>query len=195
MSTAPKSSPATSADLLALPEEGRGFELIGGEIAEKQAGFHHSHAQRSLGGVLHPFDRRQRGGGEPGGWWLLSEQLVRFSEDLLRPDLSGWRRERLAEPADDDDAVIEVVPDWICEIISPRNAGNDLIRKKRIFHKHRVHHYWIVDPRDRSLTVLRFSADGYVEVLLAQQEDRVRAEPFGEIELHVGALFGDDETP
>lgn len=89
--------------------------------------------------------------------------------------------------------MVTVRPDWICEILSPGNAGHDLVTKKRIYHRHEVPHYWILDPRDESLTVHRFSPDGYVEVLLAQRGERVRAEPFASIELAVGVFFGDDE--
>ncbi len=32
-----------------------------------------------------------------------------------------------------------------------------------------------------------------LEVLVAQRGERVRAEPFDAVELHVGVLFGDDE--
>lgn len=38
----------------------------------------------------------------------------------------------------------------------------------------------------------RWTADGYLVALTAQRDDRVRAEPFGDIELSVGTLFGDD---
>jgi hypothetical protein len=139
-------SPATEADLLDLPEEGRGFELIDGELVEKQGGFRHGRAHFNL-----------------------------------------------SEPPEDEEAVVRVRPDWVCEIISPRKAGNDLIRKKRIYHRNEVPHYWIVDPRDESLTVLQWTAKGYLEILVAQRGERVRAEPFTELELQVGVLFGDDE--
>lgn len=107
--------------------------------------------------------------------------------------MAGWLRERLPEPPEDKDAVVRVRPDWVCEIISPRKAAHDLIRKKRIYHQHQVPCYWIVDPRDESLTVLQWTAKGYLEILAAQRGERVRAEPFAALELHVGVLFGDDE--
>ena len=114
-----------------------------------------------------------------------------MGDDTLVPDIAGWRVARM--PAVPDVAAIEIPPDWVCEILSPGNAGNDLVKKKRVYHQHAIPHYWIIDPRDESLTVHRWSADGYVEVLLAQRGERVHAEPFGDIELAVGALFGDDE--
>ncbi|MFT3770799.1 MAG: Uma2 family endonuclease [Minicystis sp.] len=186
--------PATEAELLALPEHGRGHELIDGVLVEKQSGFRHGRAQVRLGQRLSPYDRRSGGGNRPGGWWFLAEQLVTFAPgQTLRPDVAGWLRERLPEPPAEQDAVVHVRPDWIAEIISPANAGNDLVKKKRIYHRHGVPHYWIIDPRDESLTVLRWTAEGYTEVLLAQRGERVRPEPFTAVELPVGVLFGDDE--
>ena len=197
MSTAALKNPATvatEADLLALPEQGRGHELIDGELVEKQAGFRHGRAQFNLAGLLAPYRRSGGGADRLGGWLFLTEQLVGFSpSQILRPDVAGWLRERLPEPPEDDDAVVRVRPDWVCEIISPRKAANDRIRKKRIYHQHQVPSYWIVDPRDESLTVLQWTAKGYLEILAAQRGERVRAEPFPAVDLQVGVLFGEDE--
>ncbi len=59
--------------------------------------------------------------------------------------------------------------------------------------QHAVPHCWIVDPRDESLSVYRWTPDGYLLVLRRGRTARVRAEPFADIELKVGVLFGDDE--
>ena len=197
LSNAPSKTPprpATEADLLALPDDGRGFELLDGEIVEKQTGFHHGHAQGQVVVNLAPYRRGSGGGDGPGGWWFLVEQLVRFDPSrTLRPDLAGWHRERLPRPPVGDDTVVHVRPDWICEIISASNAGNDLVKKKRIYHRHEVPHYWIIDPRDQSLTVMRWATDGYMDVLNALGDERVRAEPFGAVEFLVGVLFGDED--
>lgn len=177
-----------------MPEQGRGFELIDGDLVEKQAGFRHGRAQFNLAGLLAPYRRGAGGPDRPGGWWFLTEQLVAFSAvHVLRPDVAGWLRARLPEPPEGDDAVVRVTPDWVCEIISPRKAAHDLIVKKRIYHQHQVPHYWVIDPRDESLTVLQWTEKGYLEVLAAQRGERVRAEPFPSIDLQVGVLFGDDD--
>lgn len=184
--------PATLADLLALPEEGRGFEILDGQLVEKETSGEHGRAQSRVNRVLGgPFDRRP-GGTWPGGWWFATEVLVDFGpERKLRPDVCGWRRERLSAPP--SGKVITDIPDWVCEIVSTSNARQDKIVKMRAYHEARVAHYWIVDPRDETLAVYRWTADGYLYVLGASRGERVRAEPFAAIEISVGVLFGDDE--
>lgn len=184
---------ATLADLLAIPEEIRRHELVDGEILEKEAASgRHGGAQSRLGRVLGPFDRGPGGPpGSPGGWWIASEVEIFFDpSNTLRPDCAGWRRERL--PVLPADTPIRVVPDWICEILST-NRRNDIVKKKRVYHRHHVQHYWILDPSAEALLVYRHGPEGYIEILVAQRGERVRAEPFASIEFPVGVFFGDDD--
>jgi Uma2 family endonuclease len=190
MSDAPKLGPATIADLLAIPEEDRNHEVIDGELLEKDAASgRHGGAQLQLGEQLGPYNKRP-GGRWPGGWWFASECEILFENvQVFKPDLAGWRRDRMAElPAE---VAITIRPDWVCEILST-NRRRDLVDKKRVYHRHQVGHYWIVDPVVETLSVNRWHADGYLEVLVAARGERVCAEPFGEIELPAGVLFGDD---
>lgn len=182
---------ATIADLLAIPDEERRHEIIDGVLVQKDAASgRHGRAQLRLSRQLGPYDRRP-GGRSPGGWWFATEVEIQFEDhQILRPDVAGWRRDRLPGPPDEIPIVLR--PDWFCEILS-QNRRNDLVRKKRVYHRHEVGHYWIVDPDEETLSVLRWHADGYVEVLVADRSERVHAEPFDEIELSLGVLFGDDE--
>lgn len=85
-----------------------------------------------------------------------------------------------------------VRPDWVCEILST-NRTNDLIKKKRVYHRFGVPHCWIIDPAEETLLVNRWTPEGYVEILAAERSERVRAEPFDAISLQVGIFFGDDD--
>ena len=193
VSAARGSRPATAADLAALPENIRG-EIIDGELVEKAAPTaEHGTAQLALGAQLFsPFHRRS-GSGPPGGWWLMTEVEVLYQDDqVYRHDLVGWRRETVAEKP--TGSPVRIRPDWVCEVLSPTNAGNDLVRKFRTLAKHGVPHYWIVDPEHKTLTVFRWATEGYLAVLTADQNEVVRAEPFGAIELHVALLFGDEDA-
>jgi Uma2 family endonuclease len=192
MAKAASRSASTVADLLRLDEEERFHELIDGELVRKaDPSFEHGDAQAAMSHLLFPF-RRPGGGDGPGGWWFASEVEIRLGSDVCRPDLAGWRRDRVPERP--RGVPVEVRPDFVCEILSASNRRVDLVKKKRIYHDHHVGHYWIVDPDLETLTVHRWHADGYLEVLAAERHQRVRAEPFQAIELAVGVLFGDDEV-
>ena len=56
-----------------------------------------------------------RGGG-PGGWRIMHEPELHLREDILVPDVAGWRRERLPRIPETWDAVI--APDWVCETLA-----------------------------------------------------------------------------
>jgi len=68
--------------------------------------------RRFLGGELSgPF---HRGRGGPGGWIILNKPELHLGEDVLVPDLAGWRRERMSELP--EGAAFELAPDWVCEV-------------------------------------------------------------------------------
>jgi Uma2 family endonuclease len=183
---------ATLDDFWAIPQSERFHELIGGELIEKAApSGEHGGAQGGVVGALYGPFQRPSGRGGPGGWWIATEVEVMFdTSEVVRPDVVGWRRERC--PTRPVGIPVTVKPDWICEVISPSNATDDTVKKLRLFHRLAIPHYWLVDPRDTTLTVMRWSAAGYVTVLRAERGETVRAEPFDAIELVVGTLFGDD---
>lgn len=191
VSDAAKIQRATITDLLAIPEEHRRHEIIDGVLVEKEAASgRHGGAQVQIAQWLRPYGRRP-GGRWPGGWWFATEVEIQFDDtQVFRPDVAGWRRERMA--ALPFEVPIMIRPDWICEILST-NKRNDLIKKKRAYHRHQVGHYWLVDPVDETLAVYRWHPDGYVEVLIADRDERVRAEPFEAIEFRVAMLFGEDD--
>lgn len=186
---------STLEDLMALPEEDR-YELIDGELSPKEAARGpHGRAQMAISSALYrPFVRGPGGPPDrPGGWWFASDVLVQLTpKQVRRPDVAGWRRERMPEMP--GDAPILITPDWVCEILSPTNASDDTVVKMSLYHACQVPHYWLVDPRDETLAVYRFTPEGYLHVLGARRGERVRAEPFAAVEFNVGVLFGDDDA-
>jgi len=177
----------------AIPDAERFHELIAGELIPKaMPSGEHGNAQAGVVGAVQPsFQRKPGGGGGPGGWWIATEvEILLETGDVVRPDIVGWRRER--SPDRPTGMPVTLRPDWICEVISPSNASNDTIDKLRLYDRVGISYYWIADPRDATLTVLRWSADGYVTRLRAARNEVVRSEPFEAVELAVGRLFGDD---
>jgi Uma2 family endonuclease len=177
-------------DYLARGEDER-IELIRGAIVEKaevlpKHGITHVGTSSALRG---PFQRKP-GGTQPGGWWFMAEQEIQFGEEIFRPDLCGYRRERMPEVP--EDRILTLPPDWVCEILSPSNVRRDRVEKLQTYFAHRVPHYWIIDPSAGTLEVFRRTDLAYALVLTAQRGQRVRAEPFDAVELSVGELLGDD---
>jgi Uma2 family endonuclease len=177
---------ASYADLEALPEGVRG-EILGGEIVtQPSARPRHTRTQRILGSVIgKPYDDDDGSGG-PGGWWIYIESEVRLGHDVVRPDLSGWRRERLT---DTDQRPFEVVPDWVCEVLSPSTASRDRVTKRHLYARHGVRHYWVVDPDALTLEALELRDGVWHDGGVFDETATARVAPFEAVEVAVGRLF------
>ena len=184
---------ATPDEFWGIPDEDRFHELIAGEIVPKASpSGEHGGAQAGLVQTIGPqFQGPPGSRGGPGGWRLAIEvEVLLGGTEIVRPDVAGWRRDR--SPERPIGMPVKLRPDWICEIVSPSNAKHDTVKKLRLYHHAQIPYYWIMDPRDATLTVMRWSADGYVTLLRAEHGETVRAEPFEQIEVFIGELFGDD---
>lgn len=173
--------------LMALPETLVG-EIINGRLhtQPRPAGPHAvacSAIEIEIGAAY------QKGRGGPGGWWILVElelHLVR-NREVLVPDLAGWRRERL--PRVPQDHRFEVVPDWVCEVLSPGTAKKDRTEKMPVYARYGVAHLWLVDPLLRTLEVFALHQGVWSIAGLYKDQDTVRAAPFGEIEWSLADLW------
>ena len=138
-----------------------------------------------LGGLLMGPWRLGRGG--PGGWVILDEPELHFREDVVVPDLGGWRRARM--PVMPIGPFIEVSPDWVCEVLSPSTAGHDRVRKLAVYLREKVAHVWFIDPIEQTLEVLKLEGDKWIIVGTFIGDVRARAEPFDAVELELGLLW------
>lgn len=182
---------ATWEDLVRMATNGTAAEIVDGAIVEKAAPTaEHGSAQFALASAIGAFGKRggDGEGGGPGGWWLMTEVEVEYEpHQIFRHDLLGHRRDRMAERPSGQP--LRTRPDWACEVLSPSTASRDLVRKLQVLSDHAVPHYWIVDPANRTLTVLRWTPEGYLTALTASALDRVRAEPFDAIEIELADVL------
>ncbi len=176
---------ATHADLAALPEHVVG-EIIDGELfVHPRPAFLHAGAASMLGtSLVNPF---WHGRGGPGGWVILFEPEIHCAGDVFVPDLAGWRRERMQELP--DTAFTELVPDWVCEVLSPGNSWVQRARKMNLFAREAIPHVWLVDPREQLLEVFELRDALYARLLAAHGDEKVRAAPFDAIELNLADLW------
>jgi Uma2 family endonuclease len=189
MTSAPKRGQATIADLYALPDDNR-YELIRGTLVEKEAGtVEHARAQVGTSGTLFSHFQRGRGGGST-GWWFFTEVDLKLGAELFRPDVCGYRRERMPEPP--AGRPLTQVPDWICEILSASNESRDRVEKLETYFRSGLPHYWLLNPVQGTLEVLRRTDLSFALVLTPHGGQRVRAEPFEAVELSIDELLGFD---
>jgi len=181
----PAKKKAAYDDLYAIPENTIG-EIIDGELfVTPRPSARHTHAASVLGIEVGPPYHLGRSG--PGGWIILDETEILLGEHLLVPDLAGWRKERF--PGAPKDNWISVSPDWVCEVLSPRTARLDKVRKMPIYAQYAVPCLWLVDPAARTLDVFELAAGKWVLLAAFAEDDKVRAEPFGEIEIELKNLW------
>jgi len=184
---------ATFADLAAIPESDRFHEILDGMLVQKEAtSGEHALTQGAVRAKLDGFSGHKNGPSRPGGWWLLTEPTIRLSAyQTARPDVAGWRRERMPERP--SGFPLHLRPDWVCEIHGAADARRrDTLQKRRIYAEHGVPHYWLLDAERETLTVLRLVGEVFVEVQHVDRHAVLRAEPFDGLEISVAALFGHD---
>ena len=176
---------ATYRDVLDAPEH-MVAEIIGGTLhTHPRPAPRHAVASSRLGIELGgPFDR---GRGGPGGWWILDEPELHLGEEILVPDLAGWRRERMPELP--DTAYFTLVPDWTCEVLSASTRKLDLVRKRPIYAREGVPHLWLVDPVERILEAFELHEGRWVLIASVEDDEPVSIAPFEAVTFSLGELW------
>ena len=145
----------------------------------------HAIASSALGSDLGPPFQFGRGG--PGGWWILDSPELHLSDDVLVPDLAGWRRGRMPEPP--DTPYFTLAPNWACEVLSPSTRRVDLQEKRPIYAREDVSHLWFIDPTDRTLEAFELRDCEWVLITTAKDDEPVSARPFDAITFSLGDLW------
>ena len=179
--------PATYQDVLDAPPN-MGAELVHGALhLHPRPALRHLRAGSRLGAKLDgPFDSGIDG---PGGWIILNEPELHLTQNVLVPDLAGWRRERMATVP--DAAWTEIVPDWACEILSPSTRRLDLTEKRDIYAAAGVAHLWLVDPDARTLEGFQIQDGRWLLIAALKDDDEVRVPPFDAVAFSLSALWPD----
>ncbi|HUF83430.1 MAG TPA: Uma2 family endonuclease, partial [Acidimicrobiia bacterium] len=147
------SAPFTYEDVLAMPEDGRRYELFDGTLIVTPApARRHQLCVSRLLEILAPLARAA-------GCDVLPGPIdVRLAPDrILEPDLI------VVTASTSNEQTIDEVPRLVVEVASPSTQAIDRDLKRRAYEERGVPAYWLVDPADPSLTVLELEAGRYVE--------------------------------
>lgn len=177
---------ATYGDLYNIAENMTG-EIIDGElIVTPRPSRKHVYTASALGMKIGSPYQFGEGGG-PGGWVILLEPEIGLGEQILVPDLAGWREERY--PEEEPHNWISVPPDWVCEILSPSTARLDKVKKMPVYAQHGVPYLWLVEPIAKTLDVFELQNGRWVLLGSYVEDDKVRAVPFAEVEIDLAGLW------
>ena len=172
----------TYEDLFSLPDDGRRYEIIEGELYEMPApNLVHATVVMNLIALLLPIVSSLDGR-------LFTAPLDVFFQgaDPVQPDivviLPGWSGNLpLRGP--------EGAPDLLIEVLSPANRGHDLLTKRALYAGAGVREYWIADPASGAVEILALDRDAFHTVQRASGEDAVISSLLGDAAFPLAAIF------
>ena len=121
------------------------------------------------------------------------EPELHLGEQVMVPDLAGWRRERMPEPP--QEAYFTLSSDWICEVLSPSTAQIDRALKLPSYGREGVEWAWLIDPLAHTLEIFRYENGHWTLLHVFAGDDPVKAPPFDAIDLHLNRLWGKADPP
>lgn len=156
--TVEATKPLTPADLLAMPDDGKRYELVDGELVALNVSTLSSLVASRLG-------RRLGNHCEPTGiaWVLGADNGYQCFPDrpnkVRKPDVSAILCERL--PIEKlDDGFTQIAPDIAVEVISPNDNANDVDKKVKEYLAAGVRLIWIVYPESQTVLIRRTDGTG-----------------------------------
>ncbi|HEX6498578.1 MAG TPA: Uma2 family endonuclease [Micromonosporaceae bacterium] len=160
----PATEPWTLDDLGQLPEDGQRYEIFEGSLlVSPHADVWHGRIANQLRRLL---DRQA-----PDDLFVGQDVGVANHRrtSYFVPDLFVCHRtalERRAPALDPSDVLL------VAEVLSPTNAGRDLVLKRHSYAAAGIGRYWLVDPQGGTLTVLALDEHGYHEEITVTRSSR-----------------------
>ena len=172
-----------AADIWDTPDDENRYEIIDGELyVTPPPSLAHQHAVSELLVLLRGF-AKENGLGEvyvaPLGVILDPTTGVQPDIVFISPRRAGIMSERGLEGA----------PDLAVEVLSPSTASRDRGIKMRRYAASGIDHYWIIDPRNRTLEAYRLESNGYASVANLAHDDVFQPELFPGIAIRLADLW------
>jgi len=148
--------PLSAEEFFELPDPPNGAkqELVKGEVIEMAApGYEHGRIQTNIAGLLWQYLRGKKLGVAVTESGVLTERDEDDGDTVRGPDVSYYSAERVPL----DRRIVkycEVAPDLCIEVVSPSNTRKELRDKTQEYFAAGVRMVWVVEPEDRSVTVM-----------------------------------------
>jgi Uma2 family endonuclease len=154
--------PYTAEDLAQMPDDGRRYEILGGELIVSPApSIKHQWVSMELSAQIRSFARLQQL-----GLVFFAPLDVRLGRhDIVQPDIVFILNEHLHIL---QAWGVEGSPDILVQVVSPSSRLNDRIRKSAIYADEGVLEYWIVDLDTRSILTQELVSGEYVPMPMSE---------------------------
>ena len=156
----------TYEDCVDLPDDGRRYEILDGELEVSPAPApKHRAVSGNLFAILHAHVQ-ERG---LGSVYYAPIDVILADTSIVQPDLVfiAVGRESIVSHRG-----IEGPPDLAVEILSPWSVRRDRVAKAALYARYGIRHYWLVDPDARVLEV--YEVDGAEYRLAGRHEGAAR---------------------
>ena len=133
------------------------YELLDGELIRVAApNEDHQTVVMELGYRMHAFVKEN----DLGRVFHAPYDVLFTDTDVVQPDVMFVSKERyhIRTPAN-----IQGAPDLAVEILSPSSSRRDWHHKRELYARRGVREYWIIDPTNRTVSVLQLR-DGVLEI-------------------------------
>ena len=141
----------TDEELMALPDVGQKYELVGGQLVMSPAGFRHGYISLRLASILLDFVTGRRL-----GVVVDSSTGFRLSSGNVRsPDISFVRNERLQNQDGLTQKFFRGAPDLAVEVLSPDDTVEGVHQKLTEYFQNVTSIAWVINPGERTVLVYR----------------------------------------
>jgi Uma2 family endonuclease len=179
----------TSADLEVMPDDGKRYEIIEGELyLSRQPHWHHQYTCVRIATELENWNAKT-GLGRVN----LAPGLIFGEDDDIAPDLIWISRERLTVALREDGKLHEA-PELIIEVLSPglSNEKRDRDAKLKLYSRRGVDEYWVVDWRRGRVEIYRRENAALRLIETLREPDTLRTAILPGFSCAVGSLFDND---
>lgn len=159
----------TSSDLEYFPDDGKRREIIDGELyVSKQPDWYHQVISGRLSGFLETWSMQH-----DIGMAAIAPGLILAEDDDVVPDVVWASHARLAQIL--RGGKLYGAPELVIEVLSPgkRNMHRDRETKLKLYARHGVDEYWIVDWMRHTLDIYRSSGELLVLFMTFKSGDQV----------------------
>jgi len=167
-----------------------GCEIIGGEeVRMAPAGYRHNDINYNLARMIKTYMK---------GFYrkVTMDSYIKLGEgSIYAPDIAVF-----CGPYTVNRDLIEGIPDFVAEILSPATRKNDISVKKDAYEKFGVREYWIVNPREESIEAYllrdgKYALDNVYHSLSDEERRLLLLEQpplrvsFCDVEMDIGEVF------